>query len=431
MRPDAKYAAELAADRLAADGAVVTARSPVGDAGVNIEVLVPSSVWKAVGRALDGEPWRYRIGGTGLWRRVPAVGYLWADGSQLLLQRRICPGLLPPWWFAPLEKRLWADAPRRAPADILLTAAVQALRPGAADRDARTRFVAGCSDAAVVRQARAAAAGCRLTGTLDRALAAAGDGRWSGVASRDGRASVARVLSAMSRRIRPTRIRAAVQADLRIGLAPVTVRIAGVETYSPPGSFVPTPDAETLVDTVIAELDGHKHTVAIDCGTGNGAIALGIARHRPRAEVVGVDPDRRAVRAARRAARRAELGNARFLPGSLLDPLPAWTRGRVDVLVANLPFYPPARRAAIGAVAEATIVGEDDDGLGLHRALLAAAGSYLSVEAVIVLQMFSEQWASFARELPRYGLQPAATISSGPFSICRAVRVPQPAGGTS
>jgi release factor glutamine methyltransferase len=115
--------------------------------------------------------------------------------------------------------------------------------------------------------------------------------------------------------------------------------------------------------------------------------------------------------------------------GSLLDPLPAAVRGRVDVFVANLPFYAADRYAGIGSVRESTILGAGADGLDLYRQLLAAAQGYLREGAVVVMQMFGNQWESFAGELPAFGLTATSAVSTGPFALGRATAATPPAPG--
>ena len=105
--------------------------------------------------------------------------------------------------------------------------------------------------------------------------------------------------------------------------------------------LIPRPETELLVDLVL-ERASPDHELAVDVGTGSGAIALALASEGPFAEVVGTDLSLDALIVAERNARllrsrgalRARLVLAH---GSLLTPLRA--KGlRAHVVVSNPPY---------------------------------------------------------------------------------------------
>ena len=105
--------------------------------------------------------------------------------------------------------------------------------------------------------------------------------------------------------------------------------------------LIPRPETELLVDLVL-ERAGPDHELAVDVGTGSGAIALALASEGPFAEVVGTDLSLDALVVAEgnarhlrsRGALRARLVLAH---GSLLAPLHA--KGlRAHVVVSNPPY---------------------------------------------------------------------------------------------
>jgi release factor glutamine methyltransferase len=104
-----------------------------------------------------------------------------------------------------------------------------------------------------------------------------------------------------------------------------------------PGVFVPRPETEMLVETVLHELRSSPDPVVVDVGTGSGAIALAIKHERPDAAVLATDRSSEAVELARRNAARLAL-DVRVLQGDLLGPVPAELRGWVDLVVSNPPY---------------------------------------------------------------------------------------------
>jgi release factor glutamine methyltransferase len=108
-----------------------------------------------------------------------------------------------------------------------------------------------------------------------------------------------------------------------------------------PGVFVPRPETELVAERaarhLIARSPSKPVPVAVDLCTGSGAIACFLAEEVPGARVLATEIDPAALAWARRnvRGRRVEL-----LAGDLDEPLPADLRGRVDVLVANVPYVP-------------------------------------------------------------------------------------------
>jgi release factor glutamine methyltransferase len=199
-----------------------------------------------------------------------------------------------------------------------------------------------------------------------------------------------------------------------------------VEVLAEPGVFVPTPDADLFVSMAMEQLSSRARPTIVEVGTGCGAIALALAHARPDAEVHATDLFGNAVRSATANARRLALERVRFRRGSVLDPLPIGLRARVDVVIANLPFYPARNYASIGSVPRDTIQGSGDDGLDLLRKLAHDAIPLLRPGGYLLLQMFAWQWDILSGELVALGYQPGVPRLSGPFAICPVAFVGAP-----
>ena len=102
-----------------------------------------------------------------------------------------------------------------------------------------------------------------------------------------------------------------------------------------PATLVPRADTELLVELALARLPVAADARVADLGTGSGAIALSIAKERPRAQVIATDASPDALEVARGNARRNGIGNVAFLAGSWLAPL----AGETFNLIASNPPY--------------------------------------------------------------------------------------------
>lgn len=108
-----------------------------------------------------------------------------------------------------------------------------------------------------------------------------------------------------------------------------------------PGVFVPRPETEVVAQIAIdaARAVASPEPLAVDLGTGSGAIALAIATEVPHARVIGVEVSPRAFVWTRQNFRAIAPGNARAVFIDLADALPDLD-GRVDVVVSNPPYIP-------------------------------------------------------------------------------------------
>jgi release factor glutamine methyltransferase len=102
--------------------------------------------------------------------------------------------------------------------------------------------------------------------------------------------------------------------------------------------LIPRPETEQLVDLVLEEMANNTGGVAIDVGTGSGAIAIALAAEGHYSRVYGTDISRDALEVARQNVR-LSAGLLRtpveMLHGSLLGPL---LDVRARVVVSNPPY---------------------------------------------------------------------------------------------
>jgi release factor glutamine methyltransferase len=147
----------------------------------------------------------------------------------------------------------------------------------------------------------------------------------------------------------------------------------------------PRAASEPLVAAAL-ELMNDGHTRVADVGTGTGAVAVAIAAVAPRALVWATDTSREAVALARRNVRSHGLGRRITVShGDLLEPVP----GRIDVVVANLPYLPSAAARSFPdlAVEPDEAVFAAGDGLDPYRRLLRACTGRLGPDGAVVIQL--------------------------------------------
>ncbi|MGH9283786.1 MAG: methyltransferase, partial [Acidimicrobiales bacterium] len=229
----------------------------------------------------------------------------------------------------------------------------------------------------------------------------------------------------LQRKVRPRRLATPLKALLAaspvLDRSRARCRFGGVELVVAARVFKPRALTEAVLRAALDDLGDRPGSLVVEIGTGSGAVALALAHARPADEIHAVELFGRAVRSARSNGRRLRADTVEFYQGSLLDPLPAHLRGTVDVLVANLPYVPPARHNGTWEFAPGAIGGTGDDGLGLVRELAAGARRFLRPGGSLILQMTADQWTLFSDELDTLGYRPEGIVAgSGADAVVRA-----------
>lgn len=154
--------------------------------------------------------------------------------------------------------------------------------------------------------------------------------------------------------------------------------------------LVPRPETEHLVEAVVTDLKGRRRErgIAVDVGTGSGAIAATLACELPALSVFATDVSQDALAVARRnAARHNVFRHCTFLLGDLLEPLRRFAR--VDCIVANLPYIPaaavPVAPDPVGFEPRVALDG-GFDGLDIYRRLIAQIPAVAAPGASIFLE---------------------------------------------
>jgi len=163
-------------------------------------------------------------------------------------------------------------------------------------------------------------------------------------------------------------------------------------TIAPGRVFTPRPATERLVRTADEVIDDEPKRVA-DVGTGSGVIAICLAARNPQIEVWAVDTNPAAVELTRENAHRHGVEDrVHALHGDLLQPVP----GKVDVVVANLPYLPDSLHDSRYDNEPEEAIYAPGDGLDPYRRLLNACrdGKLVTPGGLVVIQYHRDALAA-------------------------------------
>lgn len=165
--------------------------------------------------------------------------------------------------------------------------------------------------------------------------------------------------------------------------------------------LIPRPETEIVAGVALDELervaDGSRELVAVDLGTGSGAIGLSIAVERPDTTVLLTDVSDEALQVARanlagigRAGARVTIGQ-----GSWYRAVPGDLRGAIDVIVSNPPYVAETDdlpdEVCDWEPAEALFSA--DHGRADLRVVIEGAGEWLRPGGAVVVEMAPTQTA--------------------------------------
>lgn len=108
-----------------------------------------------------------------------------------------------------------------------------------------------------------------------------------------------------------------------------------------PGVFVPRPETELTAQIAIDSLLGSAtpSPIAVDLGTGSGAIAISLATEVPHSQVFAIEKSPSAFEWAKRNSAESGVRNLRIELGDLAAAFDT-LNGTVDVVVSNPPYIP-------------------------------------------------------------------------------------------
>jgi release factor glutamine methyltransferase len=176
-----------------------------------------------------------------------------------------------------------------------------------------------------------------------------------------------------------------------------------------PRVLIPRPETEQVVEVALGEarrvhrLRPQKGLVAVDAGTGSGAIALALAVELGAPMVEEIWASDTSAGALSVAAANLEASGAlppvALVEGSWLAPLPTRLRGRVDLVVSNPPYVTEEEWAVLAPEVraeprEALVAGpgrQGDAGLADVEAVLEEARRWLGRPGAVVIELAPAQ----------------------------------------
>ncbi len=169
--------------------------------------------------------------------------------------------------------------------------------------------------------------------------------------------------------------------------------------------LIPRPETEELVANVLAEYDAHfsgQEVVAIDVGSGSGAIAISLKKEEDNITMYASDISEEAIAVAKQNAKELDA-DVTFFVGDMLQPF-IERNIKVDILVSNPPYIPQAEtmeKSVIDFEPHVALFG-GEDGLFFYRMLFENAHKVIKDKAILAFEMGYNQKEAMEVEARKY-----------------------------
>lgn len=189
-----------------------------------------------------------------------------------------------------------------------------------------------------------------------------------------------------------------------------------------PSVLIPRPETEHLIEAALEFANKTDNCVAVDIGTGSGAIAITVAKHSS-AKMFAVDISQDALTIARKNAENNRV-TMEFFQGSLAQPL-IDTGIKVNLLMANLPYIRSQEMPLLAVSKHEPSLALDggDDGLDLVRDLLLQAPNICLPNALILLEIGMEQGQAVLDFANKHLSPKSATVIQDLAGLDRIVKI--------
>jgi release factor glutamine methyltransferase len=170
-----------------------------------------------------------------------------------------------------------------------------------------------------------------------------------------------------------------------------------------PVTLIPRPETELLVEMALAHVPQDAEWTIADLGTGCGAIALTLAKQRPRSRIIATDISPAALEVARSNAAKFNLTHVEFREGSWFEPL---TGMKLDMMVSNPPYVradDPHLEQGDVRFEPVQALAAGPDGLDAIRQIALSAREHLNPAAWLLFEHGWDQAAAIGQFLHSLG----------------------------
>ena len=173
-------------------------------------------------------------------------------------------------------------------------------------------------------------------------------------------------------------------------------------------TLIPRSDSEVLVETALQIIPQNATWKIIDLGSGSGAIALAIAKHRPLITMLATDISLPALRVAQENARNLQIKNIHHI---VSDWFSALCPSQFDLVISNPPYIATSDHHLHHLVHEPRVaLVSGKDGLDALRHIIEHSSTYLKRQGILIMEHGYQQAPSVLDLMNKAGFCHCRTV---------------------
>jgi release factor glutamine methyltransferase len=202
----------------------------------------------------------------------------------------------------------------------------------------------------------------------------------------------------------------------RLSSIPIAYLIGQKEFWSIPlqisiDTLIPRPATEALIEYVLEFYAKHSEINVCDLGTGSGAIAIALAKERPRWHIQAIDIHANTLAEARHNANINHCNHIEFICSNWFQKLAEY---QFDLIISNPPYIdandPHLNQGDVQHEPKRALISPKQGYQDLEH-LISESLKHLKSNGQLILEHGYEQQAEVARLMQTYGLTEIKTYS--------------------
>tara|TARA_B100000427_G_scaffold126834_1_gene105471 strand:+ start:1251 stop:2108 length:858 start_codon:yes stop_codon:yes gene_type:complete len=106
------------------------------------------------------------------------------------------------------------------------------------------------------------------------------------------------------------------------------------EFFTPPGTFIPRPETELIVDCVQNDFSKLEKKNVLEIGSGTGCLSISIAKLYKNFSITGIDISEKAIKTSIKNAKKLNCSNVKFIKEDFFN----MDLNRYDIVISNPPY---------------------------------------------------------------------------------------------
>ncbi len=159
------------------------------------------------------------------------------------------------------------------------------------------------------------------------------------------------------------------------------------EFFTPPGTFIPRPETELIVDCVKSDFSAHEKKNVLEIGSGTGCLSISIAKLYKNFFITGIDISKKAIETSIENAKKLNCLNVEFIKKDFF----AMKFKQYDIIVSNPPYLAIEEIKSLDQSVKnhdpLIALSDKKDGLSFYKFFINNIGLFLKRDGIMYFEI--------------------------------------------